>query len=250
MLSVFYVEYCRRKPAEIYKSIMGHNHSVETHIGTPATEYDRAIRTFIPGYEQMLSTIGWWLSRIIPPDGRVVDLGGGTGALTEAVLKQMPEVRVEVWDIDPKMLAVAQDRLRAYAPRVVLREKSFTDKLDACDAVIATISLHHIPTLDAKLSVYANIFAALSQGGMFLNGDCTLDFTEPTHSTMVQYWLDFMGTHGISETEGRKHLATWAAEDTYQHTFDELTILKQAGFMRPEVYWREGPFAVFGGIKA
>ena len=59
-----------------------------------------------------------------------------------------------------------------------------------------------------------------------------------------------MGTHGISETEGRQHLATWAAEDTYQHTFDELTILKQAGFMRPEVYWREGPFAVFGGIKA
>jgi tRNA (cmo5U34)-methyltransferase len=229
---------------------MSHNHSVQTHLGTPAIQYDRAIRTFIPGYERILSTIGWWLSRTIPPRGRVVDLGGGTGALTEAVLMQMPDVHVEVWDIDPKMLAVAQDRLRKYGHRVNLREKSFTEALDMCDAVVATLSLHHIPTLEAKLGVYANIFAALSPGGIFLNGDCTLDSTEPTHSTMVGFWLEFMTKHGISEEEGRKHLADWAAEDFYQHTFDELMILAQAGFRRPEVYWREGPFAVYGGIKA
>ena len=54
-----------------YKLSMSHQHSVQTHLGTAADDYDRVIRTFIPGYEQMLSTIGWWLSEVIPPDGQV-----------------------------------------------------------------------------------------------------------------------------------------------------------------------------------
>jgi tRNA (cmo5U34)-methyltransferase len=228
---------------------MSRQHSVQTHLGMAATEYDRAIRTFIPGYEQMLSTIASWLSQIVPADGKVVELGGGTGALTEAVLMKMPNVRVELWDVDQKMLAMAQDRLHRFTERITLREKSFTETLDTCDAVIATLSLHHIATLDGKRAVYTNIFDALSHGGIFLNGDCTLDSLEPTRTAMVRYWLDFMAKHGITEEEGRKHLVDWAAEDTYQQTFDELRILSEARFPRPEVYWREGPFAVYGGIK-
>ena len=228
---------------------MSHRHSVEAHIGTAAGDYDRAIRTFIPGYEQMLSTIGSWLSQIIPQDARIIELGGGTGALAESVLMKLPNVRIELWDVDPSMLDVARDRLRRFGERASLREKSFHEKMDRCDAVIATLSLHHIPTLDGKRAVYSNIFEALSEGGIFLNGDCTLDMTEPAHGVMLRYWLDFMGKHDITETEGRKHLADWAKEDTYQQMFDELHILAQAGFRRPEVYWREGPFAVYGGIK-
>jgi tRNA (cmo5U34)-methyltransferase len=218
-------------------------------MGLAAADYDRMIRAFIPGYEQILSAIGWWLSQVMEPDGKIIELGGGTGALAEAVLARLPQAQMEIWDIDPKMLAVASERLRRFGDRVTVREKSFTDTLDRCHAFIATLSLHHISTLDAKRAVYTNIFNALVPHGIFLNGDCTLDFTEPTHNAMVRYWLDFMATHGITEDEGRKHFAAWAKEDTYQHIFDELTILRGAGFLRPEVYWRQGPFAVYGGVR-
>ena len=214
-----------------------------------AADYDRIIRTLIPGYEQILSTIIWWLSQIVPRDGKIIELGGGTGALAEAVLRTLPQVQIETWDVDANMLAVAQDRLSKFAGRVSLRNKSFTEKLPECHAVIATLSLHHIPTLDAKRSVYANIFEALLPHGIFLNGDCTLDPAEPTHTVMLRYWLDFMAKNGISDSEGRNHFTEWAKEDTYQHLFDELMILAEAGFLRPEVYWREGPFAVYGGAK-
>lgn len=228
---------------------MSHQHSVETHLGAAATDYDRIIRTMIPGYEHILSTIGRWLSQIVPHDGRIIELGGGTGALAEAVLMKLPKARMEIWDTDPNMLAVARERLRRFGERVTLCEKSFAERLDACHAVIATLSLHHIPTLDAKRAVYRNVFEALSERGVFLNGDCAIDSTEPTHTAMLRYWLDFMAKHGISEAEGRKYFADWAKEDTYQQIFDELTALAQAGFRRPEVYWREGPFAVYGGVK-
>jgi tRNA (cmo5U34)-methyltransferase len=228
---------------------MSHQHSVQTHLGVAARDYDRIIRTFIPGYEQMLETICWWLSRVIPQDGTIIELGGGTGALAEAVLTNLPKARMEIWDIDATMLAVAAERLQRFSQRVTLREKSFADRLDRCDAVIATLSLHHIPTLDAKGSVYQNIFEALASPGIFLNGDCTIDATEPAHGILVRYWLDFMAVHGISEEEGRQHLEDWSKEDTYQQIYDELAAFAQAGFRRPEVFWRQGPFAVHGAIK-
>jgi ubiquinone/menaquinone biosynthesis C-methylase UbiE len=237
------------KQGVAYITSMTSQHSVQAHLGMAAKDYDRIIRTWIPGYDQILSTITLWLAQVIPQNGYIVELGGGTGALAEAVLAKLPDARIEIWDVDTNMLAVANDRLRNFTNRVTLREKSFMDTLDECHAVIATLSLHHISTLDAKRAVYGNIHRALAPRGIFLNGDCTIDGTEPTHSVMLCYWLDFMAKHGITETEGRKYLADWAKEDRYQQMFDELTVLAQAGFSRPEVYWREGPLAVYGGIK-
>jgi tRNA (cmo5U34)-methyltransferase len=233
-----------------YKVSMSNQHSVQTHLGTAVADYDRVIRTFIPGYEQMLSTIVWWLSEVIPPDGQVIELGCGTGALAIAVLTKLPKARLEIWDIDPQMLAVARDRLQGFGNRVIVREQSFTEKMDHCNAVIATLSLHHLPTLDAKRAVYKNIFKALSKPGIFLNGDCTMDLTEPGHSVMLRYWVAFMAKHGITEGEARKHFSDWAKEDTYHQISDEFTALAQAGFRRPEVFWKEGPIAAYGGIKA
>ena len=228
---------------------MSHQHSVQAHMGLAASDYDRMIRILIPGYTQILATIASWLSQVMPEDGKIIELGGGTGALAEPVLKRLPHARLELWDVDSQMLSVATERLRRFQDRVTLREKSFMDKLEPCNAVITTLALHHVHTLHAKRAVYLNIFEALGRNGIFLNGDCTLDSVEPTHTVMLRYWLDFMANHGISESEGRNHFMEWAKEDTYQHLFDELTILAEAGFRRPEVYWREGPFAVCGGIK-
>jgi ubiquinone/menaquinone biosynthesis C-methylase UbiE len=229
---------------------MSHQHSVQAHLGVAASDYDRIIRTFIPGYEQMLETICWWLSKVIRQGGNIIELGGGTGALAHAVLTKMPKVRMEIWDIDANMLAVAAERLQEFSARLTLREKSFVERLDQCDAVIATLSLHHIPTLEAKRAVYQNISEALTSPGIFLNGDCTIDATEPARGVIVRYWLDFMAMHGISEEEGRKHLDAWSKEDTYQQIYDELAALAQARFHRPEVFWKQGPFTVYGGIKA
>src|SRR5690348_95817 len=121
---------------------MSHPHSAQSHLGMAATDYDRNIRTLIPGYEEILSAINWWLSRIIPLDGTIIELGGGTGALAETVLTHLPQVQMEIWDVDSSMLAVAQNRLSQFQGRVRLRQKSFTEKLPECDAVIATLSLH------------------------------------------------------------------------------------------------------------
>jgi tRNA (cmo5U34)-methyltransferase len=224
-------------------------HSVQNHLHIAVADYDRVIRTYIPGYEEMLDTVAWWLGAIVPNDGKVIDLGGGTGSLAEAILSRLPEIHVEIWDVDPQMMELARGRLSSFGNRASVTERSFLEKIDPCDAVVASIALHHIPKMETKRDVYANIYSALRTRGIFLNADATVDDTEPGRAAMYRWWSRFMGTKGISEDQAYKLFDEWAAEDTYQPLTDELAALGKAGFRRPEVFWKFGPMTVYGGIK-
>ena len=71
---------------------------------------------------------------LIQPE-RVLDLGAGTGALSEAILEKCGECGVELIDVDDEMLTRAEMRLKRFGGRVRLRRQSFHDPLPHCDAV-------------------------------------------------------------------------------------------------------------------
>ena len=60
------------------------SHTVRRHLRVGADAYDEMIRRFIPGYEAMLEVAARTVANNEP--GHVLDLGAGTGALSEAVL--------------------------------------------------------------------------------------------------------------------------------------------------------------------
>jgi ubiquinone/menaquinone biosynthesis C-methylase UbiE len=51
------------------------------------------------------------LTALAPRAAHVVDLAGGTGALSAAVRAKLPEARVTLLDVDSAMLGEAQRRL-------------------------------------------------------------------------------------------------------------------------------------------
>jgi tRNA (cmo5U34)-methyltransferase len=214
-----------------------------------AVEYDRSIRAVVPGYEEILETIAWWVRGIAPPRARIVDLGGGTGALAEAVLEAMPGAGLELVDIDPRMLGVARARLARFGDRVEFREGSFTGPIAPCDAVVASLALHHIPDLGRKRELYGRVWEALRRPGIFLNGDCVLDRRGKTGEAMLVNWVRFMTSKGLDEAAARSRIREWEKEDTYVPLSDELAALAAAGFPRPECFWKRGPMAVYGGVK-
>jgi predicted AlkP superfamily phosphohydrolase/phosphomutase len=59
-----------------------------------------------------------------------------------------------------------------------------------------------------------------------------------------------MAHYGISSAEGEAHLAQWAKEDFYLPLPEELALIADAGFPRPECFWRDGLIAVYGGFKS
>ena len=224
-------------------------HSVETHLQLPASEYDRIIRMFIPGYEAMHAMQVELLATVLPPDGRMIDLGGGTGSLAYALAERYSGARIEIWDADPKMLAVAEQRLSKYKNRVRLLEKSFGEPLPECDAVVASLALHHIKELQGKRESYSRIFRALRKPGIFFNGDATMSTEKRVKDATYRFWGGFMKSNGMTEEEVQKHFADWAEEDRYFSLHEEFSALAAAGFSQPECFWKYGPITLFGGIK-
>ncbi|MCY4120675.1 MAG: methyltransferase domain-containing protein, partial [Acidobacteria bacterium] len=99
------------------------SHSVRRHLRVAIDAYDATIRQFIPGYEEMLGVAARELADVA--SGLVIDLGGGTGALAEAILQSSRSGTVELIDVDGEMLAQARTRLGRFGERVRLNEASF-----------------------------------------------------------------------------------------------------------------------------
>ena len=223
---------------------MKSEHSVSSHLHLNTAEYDQTIRRLIPYYDESRGVqLDLLAAAKVPPTSRVVDLGGGTGSLAEAILDRFPGVSVVVRDIDRHMLEAASVRLSRFGNRVELEFGSFAEALPACNAVLAAFALHHIPTLKEKTEVYRRIREALLAGGVFLNTDAV---SGPFWPALRDEWAEFMAKQGFSLDQAYQNLNDWAAEDTYFSVGEELGAMEQAGFEHPECFWRRGPIAVLG----
>ena len=148
------------------------SHSVRSHLRLEIDAYDATIRRFIPGYEEGLKRAAREIAGICPR--LVLDLGAGTGALSEAILEHHSVDALEAIDIDPEMLAQARTRLERFGSRARFREGSFDEPLPACDAVAASLALHHVPTMERKGELFRRIYRALRPGGVFVNADVAI----------------------------------------------------------------------------
>jgi len=224
-------------------------HRVAGHLGVAADDYDRTIRTFIPNYARMVATVVHWLDGHVPAGGLVVDLGAGTGALGAAVLDALPDVRVELVDIDPNMLEVAAARCEGHAGRFDVRHARFEEELPRCHAVVASLALHHVAADGDKRDLYHAIRRALEPRGLVVVGDALVYDDGPERARMIDDLFAHMALSGISSSEAQAHLAQWAQEDVYKALPSELALMREAGFPRPEVFWRDGLIAVYGAFK-
>lgn len=216
-------------------------HSVRKHLRLEIDEYDATIRRWIPGYETMLAVAADAVAAVRP--ALVVDLGAGTGGLSEVLLAR-PEVRtVELLDVDPDMMAQAKARLARFADRVRFSLHSYDDPFEPCDAFAASLSLHHIPTLERKSDLFRRAFGALRSGGVFVNADATMPADAEGRERQFRFWADHQVAQGIPEEQAWKHFEEWSEEDTYMPLEVELEALRRAGFEAEQV-WAAGPIGV------
>ena len=108
---------------------------------------------------------------------RVLDIGGGYGAVSEQVLSAFPNAQVTVQDFSSVMLDEARVYLSRFAGRVRfalgdLRDRSWTGKLEGpFDLAVSAIAIHNLDTIAAIAPVYSDVHAVLKPGGWFLDYD-------------------------------------------------------------------------------
>jgi SAM-dependent methyltransferase len=217
--------------------------SVARHLHINLAEYDTRIRTFVPYYEEMLNQVGRTLITLQPTAPVILDLGIGTGALSDACLAAIPEASIIGIDTDPGMMDMARRRLSRLGDRLRLHEGSFLAMpLPECDVIVASLALHHVKTPAEKQELYRRCHDALRPGGLMLIADCMTPGPDALREQGMEHWLAHLAaTYGPDEA--RNYLTAWADEDTYFAVSDETDWLQAVGFA-VDVIWRIDLFAV------
>ena len=215
------------------------------HLGIKPGEYDKSIATLIPHYLELIDAAASAVDIVARNTPAVVDLGTGSGALLQRILRVRPKARLIGIDADPAMLAAAGARLGRKLQAI---EEDFERiRVPRCDVVSASFALHHIPTGQRKLALYKRCCHSLRPGGMLVSADCYLAASSKVQQRHRDAWLEHL-KRKYSPRKAETFLRTWAKEDVYFTLDREVELLREAGFA-VEVTWRKDSFAVVVGLK-
>jgi len=224
-----------------------HTHSVAQHLHVHVGDYDAQVRRLVPHYEEALGEV---IEAMSPkPPSSVLDVGCGTGALAAMLAQRFSTARVTGLDVDASMLEQARARLTAFGERCSFVNGRFLEASGTFDAVVASLSLHHVPSRDEKRAVYAHLRERLSEGGLLVSADAMVPRDEPLAAALRERWAGHLMHHGFTREQALEHFEQWKREDFYFSIDEELSLLRDAGFGGVELRWRRGPLGVRVGRR-
>lgn len=112
-----------------------------------------------------------WALQGVRPQGRVLEIGGGSGAMAGTILERHPTVSLTLTDVDPAMVANASQRLAAFEERADARQADATAlpfEEASFDTIVSFIMLHHVGQWEKALGEAARV---LVPGGMLVGYD-------------------------------------------------------------------------------
>lgn len=113
-----------------------------------------------------------WATQGISLTGDVLEIGGGSGAMAEALARNNPEIRLTTTDYDPAMVEAARKRLTKYA-RASARHADATQlPFDdhSFESTVSFLMLHHVIDWEKAVGEAARV---LRPGGVFVGYDLT-----------------------------------------------------------------------------
>ncbi|GIH18460.1 class I SAM-dependent methyltransferase [Rugosimonospora africana] len=239
--------------------------------------WDRQQEGFMPDREHrfaaMIDTVDALThDRDRPP--RVLDLAGGTGSISQRLLRRRPDAEITVADLDPVLLRIARASLpdTVTIATVDLRDPAWVVGLAAgFDAVLTATAMHWLAA-DRLATVYREVRDLLAPGGVLINADHMTDDGLPTLSTALSTWDKrrrdawYAAAAVRSWEQWWEHVASDPVLGPLKVRRDELfsihhsqewmppvswhlAALRDAGFTETGIVWRGGTDAAVAGLK-
>ena len=167
---------------------------------------------------------------------RFLDLGSGGGRLLGLVKAARPNAEAVAVDFSAAMLEVLRDAYRGDAKTRIIEHDLSTPlpELGKFDAVVSSFAIHHV-SHERKRALYAEIFARLNPGGMFLNLEHVASATPRLHESFLAQ-LDL----------------TPETEDPSNKLLDldlQLRWLREIGFTDVDCHWKWRELALLASAK-
>jgi tRNA (cmo5U34)-methyltransferase len=212
-----------------------------------ARDYDAQRRRLVPCFDQFYGTAVELLGLRKGPMRRVLDLGAGTGLMSQAVLARYPEAELVLLDGAAEMIAEARERLPG--ARVTMVQADLRDELPAgpFDAVVSALAIHHLEHPEVR-GLLNRIHAVLRPGGVFVNAEHVTGATPWLEGVYRRLWRQACLAAGASEieiagAEGRMEM------DRSSDIATQLGWMAAAGFQDCDCFFKQLHFAVLAGWR-
>lgn len=213
-----------------------------------ASEYDESRRRLIPCYGLFYATAAELAARTIKVKSpSILDIGAGTGLLSEFIIQKFPSASLSLLDESPEMLSKAQLRLEKFAPKIHVQPMTNPLPTGKFHAVISSLAIHHLSDND-KQDLFQRIFQALEPGGVFINGEQILGETEWQQQLFEDTHLDGARALGSDEQEIQAAQERMSY-DRCTSLSEQVSWLKEIGFQNAASFFHSFRFAVYAGWK-
>jgi tRNA (cmo5U34)-methyltransferase len=221
--------------------------SIHETVAESAESYDALIEKIIPHYHLQQNLLLTLVSLDQQEKMRVLDLGIGTGALSETILNHFPDSTVHGMDRTKGMLGECDKRLKRFGDRVTLEEAEITEwnGNGEYELVVAGLSLHHL-TQEEKQKNYHHINKSLKKGGSFFLLDIVLGESEKLTNFYVERWANFMSQNNFNH---QAVIDDYYDADIPASVTDHFEWLQKAGFSVVDCPWREYNFVILHAQK-
>ena len=213
-----------------------------------ARDYDQSRRGLIPCFDDFYGTV----VQVLPFDRddhvQFLDLGAGTGLLSQMLLEGFPNGTVTLLDASDAMLAQARERLAGFQDRTrfVRADYRTFEAAAPFDAIVSALSIHHFAGR-AKAHLFARIWNLLRPGGVFVNADQACGADGETENAYRRHWFGSVRER-ISGDELLRSLDRLQA-DRMSTLQEQLHWLCEAGFEKVATWFQSFSFVVYSGRR-
>ncbi|KAB7697042.1 carboxy-S-adenosyl-L-methionine synthase CmoA [Plesiomonas shigelloides] len=212
------------------------------------------IQRSVPGYSNIIATIGMLAKRFIQPNTQAFDLGCSLGAATLSMRRNIDVEGVRLIAVDNSAAMIERcrrhiDAFRSDTPVDIIEGDIRQVKIENASMVVLNFTLQFLPP-DDRQALLNRIYAGLRPGGALVLSE-KFSFADQTIGDLLfDMHLDFKRANGYSELEisqKRSALENVMLTDSVE---THKTRLQQAGFEHAEVWFQCFNFGSMLAIKS
>lgn len=214
-----------------------------------SSSYTELISKCVPRYHEMLFNMFRYIPESSKPK-RIIDLGCGTGNLTQQILDHFPDAEIHALDLSEEILEESRKRFSGVKNISFIKAdfRQMDLEPDSYDLVMSSIAIHHI-TDPNKIRLYRDVFHALRNNGLFIFADQTRGITDEIYHKNIACWKEEALKLGSTEENWKMWMEHQDAHDHHSPVGWHLKELENAGFCQVDLLYKYLMWGVFWSKK-